>query len=274
MTTGPLVFAHRGASAERPEHTQEAYQLAIAQGADGLECDVRLTRDGHLVCIHDATLRRTSNGRARVSVLTLDELRRLDFGGAPLLTLDELLTLATSAGRPLRLLVETKHPSRFGSAVEERLVELLRRHDLAGPTRPAQPPVRVTVMSFSPLAVRTMRGLAPELEPVFLYEVASPRVRDGRPPFGAGLLGPGVGALRARPDVVARAHGRGHRVYVWTVNSAEEIDARHRAGGGRPHHRPAGVRAGPTGPGAGVTNARGPGTLGSCPSTTTVSSTG
>jgi glycerophosphoryl diester phosphodiesterase len=78
-------------------------------------------------------------------------------------------------------------------------------------------------MSFSPLAVRTVRGLAPELEAVFLYEVASPRVRDGRPPFGAGILGPGIGALRGRPDVVARAHGRGHRVYVWTVNSPEEI---------------------------------------------------
>ena len=49
----PLVFAHRGASAERPEHTEEAYKLAISQGADGLECDVRLTRDGHLVCVHD-----------------------------------------------------------------------------------------------------------------------------------------------------------------------------------------------------------------------------
>src|SRR5262245_11610484 len=90
----PLVFAHRGASAERPEHTEEAYKLAISQGADGLECDVRLTRDGHLVCIHDATLRRTSNVRGRVSSLSLDELRRLDFGGAPLLTLDDLLTLA------------------------------------------------------------------------------------------------------------------------------------------------------------------------------------
>jgi glycerophosphoryl diester phosphodiesterase len=222
MTAGaPLVFAHRGSSAALPEHTRGAYLRAIAEGADGLECDVRLTRDGHLVCIHDATLRRTSNVRARVSALTLDELRSL--GGSPLLTLDELLTLTTSAGRPLRLLVETKHPSRFGSAVEERLVELLRRHDLAGPTRPAQPPVRVTVMSFSPLAVRTMRGLAPELEAVFLYEVASPRVRDGRPPFGAGILGPGIGALRGHPDVVARAHGRGHRVYVWTVNSPEEI---------------------------------------------------
>jgi glycerophosphoryl diester phosphodiesterase len=222
-SAGPLVFAHRGASAERPEHTAEAYRLAIEQGADGLECDVRLTSDGHLVCIHDATLRRTSNGRGRVSAMTLDEMRQLDFGGSRVLTLDELLALATAAARPLRLLVETKHPSRFGAGVEERLVELLHRHDLAGSTRPRSPSVRVIVMSFSPLAVRTMRGLAPELESVFLYEVASPRVRDGRPPFGAGVLGPGIGALRAHPEVVDRAHGRGHRVYVWTVNTADEI---------------------------------------------------
>ena len=50
---GPLVVAHRGASASRPEHTLAAYELALAEGADGLECDVRLTRDGHLVCVHD-----------------------------------------------------------------------------------------------------------------------------------------------------------------------------------------------------------------------------
>src|SRR5215468_4384284 len=124
MSPGPLVFAHRGASAERPEHTEEAYRLAIEQGADGLECDVRLTRDGHLVCIHDATLRRTSNGRGRVSAMTLQEMRQLDFGGSRVLTLDELVKLATGAGRPLRLLIETKHASRFGAGVEKRLVEL------------------------------------------------------------------------------------------------------------------------------------------------------
>ena len=79
-------------------------------------------------------------------------------------------------------------------------------------------------MSFSPLAVRTVRGLAPALDTVYLFELAPPRVRDGRPPFGAGLLGPGVNALRARPELVARAHDRGHQVYVWTVNTAEEVE--------------------------------------------------
>ena len=54
------IVAHRGASTDRAEHTRAAYELAIEQGADGLECDVRLTRDGHLVCIHDRTVNRTS----------------------------------------------------------------------------------------------------------------------------------------------------------------------------------------------------------------------
>ena len=66
----PLVIAHRGASADVPEHTLAAYERAIEVGADGLECDVRLTRDGHLVCIHDRTLDRTSTGTGSVSSLT------------------------------------------------------------------------------------------------------------------------------------------------------------------------------------------------------------
>ena len=58
----PFVVAHRGASGERPEHTLAAYELALQEGADGVECDVRLTRDGHLVCVHDRKVDRTSNG--------------------------------------------------------------------------------------------------------------------------------------------------------------------------------------------------------------------
>src|SRR5919202_512348 len=76
----PLVVAHRGDSAAVAEHALAAYEAAIATGADGLECDVRLTRDGHLVCVHDRRVDRTSNGRGRVSRYTLAELNELDFG--------------------------------------------------------------------------------------------------------------------------------------------------------------------------------------------------
>ena len=76
----PFVVAHRGASADRPEHTLAAYQLALEEGADGVECDVRLTRDGHLVCVHDRRIDRTSTGTGLVSEMTLAQLRKLDYG--------------------------------------------------------------------------------------------------------------------------------------------------------------------------------------------------
>ncbi|MFI1969850.1 glycerophosphodiester phosphodiesterase [Streptomyces cinnamoneus] len=74
------VVAHRGASDEAPEHTLAAYRKAIEDGADALECDVRLTADGHLVCVHDRRVNRTSNGRGAVSTLELADLAALDFG--------------------------------------------------------------------------------------------------------------------------------------------------------------------------------------------------
>ena len=76
----PQVVAHRGSSADAPEHTLDAYLRALADGADALECDVRLTADGHLVCVHDRTIDRTSDGRGVVSVMTLDQLHDHDFG--------------------------------------------------------------------------------------------------------------------------------------------------------------------------------------------------
>ena len=73
------MIAHRGDSGTVAEHTMAAYQAAIDAGADGLECDVRLTRDGHLVCVHDRRVDRTSNGTGNVSEYDLAELERLDF---------------------------------------------------------------------------------------------------------------------------------------------------------------------------------------------------
>ncbi|MGI5212707.1 glycerophosphodiester phosphodiesterase [Plantactinospora sp. CA-290183] len=238
----PLVFAHRGSSDVLPEHTLAAYRHALAEGVDGLECDVRMTRDGHLVCVHDRRLERTSNGRGLVSAYTLAELDRFDYGswhtaGLPeaavgdvpadpnrtrLLTLESLLTAVRAADRDVELLVETKHPARYGSEVERRLVALLHRYGLAEP-RPGDP-VRVTVMSFSPLAARQIRRLAPRLPTALLLEMLPPGVRRGRLPFGARIAGPSTHLLRARPRLVPALHAAGHRVYVWTVNEPDELE--------------------------------------------------
>ncbi|HEX6968539.1 MAG TPA: glycerophosphodiester phosphodiesterase family protein [Micromonosporaceae bacterium] len=240
--TGPLVFAHRGSSQVMPEHTLAAYRQALREGADGLECDVRMTRDGHLVCVHDRRLDRTSNGRGRVSTRTLAELQLLDFGswhaGAAddmpsdipldpdrtrLLTLDRLLHEVRAAGRPVELLVETKHPTRYGGDVERRLVDLLRRHGLADPG--PDDPVRVTVMSFSPLAVRRIRELAPRLPTVMLLTDVFPRpLWSGRLPFGVRIAGPSINLVRARPRLVTALKEAGNRVFVWTVNESDDIE--------------------------------------------------
>jgi glycerophosphoryl diester phosphodiesterase len=232
----PLVFAHRGSSAALPEHTLAAYLRALAEGADGLECDVRLTRDGHLVCLHDRRLERVSDGRGPVSRRTLAQLEQLDFGSwhgtgpAPLLTLDRLLRSVRTAGRPVRLLIDAKHPDRLGPAVEERLVALLHRHGLA---RPGPVAVRVEVMSFSPLAVRRLRRLAPELPAVQLLDLLPPGWCPRRLPFGARTAGPSIALVRARPGLVPALRAQGYQVYVWTVNEPADLELvlRHRVEG-------------------------------------------
>ncbi|MFJ9033016.1 glycerophosphodiester phosphodiesterase [Streptomyces sp. NPDC102274] len=149
------VVAHRGASEDAPEHTLAAYTKAIEDGADALECDVRLTADGHLVCVHDRRVNRTSNGRGAVSALELADLATLDFGSwkdseespdwrdpefTSVLTLERLLELVADAGRPIQLAIETKHPTRWAGQVEERLLHLLKRFGLDDPTRDGRTP--------------------------------------------------------------------------------------------------------------------------------------
>ncbi|SDI86145.1 glycerophosphoryl diester phosphodiesterase [Frankineae bacterium MT45] len=251
----PLVVAHRGSSFDVAEHTLAAYKAAIERGADALECDVRLTSDGHLVCVHDRTVNRTSDGRGAVSAMDLKRLESLDFaswksdaylaGVAPdedndgrVLTFERLLGLVRDAPRPVRLLVETKHPTRYAGLVEIEVVKALQRFGWAGkladPEEERQRPrpfdqarakdAPVTVMSFAPLALRRIRLLAPELPTVLLTEWLLPGRRDGSLPVGVPISGPGLHILRANPGYVDRAHERGSFVYVWTVDEPEDID--------------------------------------------------
>ena len=81
LTKRPLVIAHRGASSDAPENTIAAFELALEQGADALEMDIHLSKDGHPVVIHDFTLERTTDGVGPVSARTVRELKRLDGGG-------------------------------------------------------------------------------------------------------------------------------------------------------------------------------------------------
>ncbi|MFE1909887.1 glycerophosphodiester phosphodiesterase [Streptomyces anandii] len=241
------VVAHRGASEAAPEHTLAAYRKAIEDGADALECDVRLTADGHLVCVHDRRVNRTSNGRGAVSALELADLAALDFGSVrtraawrgrdeepdwevrpedpedtSVLTLERLLELVSDAGRRVELAIETKHPTRWAGQVEERLLVLLKRFGLDAPESPEESPVRV--MSFSARSLHRVRAASPALPTVYLMQFVSPRLRDGRLPAGVRIAGPSMRIVRGHPAYVERLKNAGHQVHVWTVNDPEDVD--------------------------------------------------
>ncbi|MGJ7439609.1 glycerophosphodiester phosphodiesterase [Aquipuribacter sp. MA13-6] len=213
----PLVIAHRGASMAEPEHTMAAMERAVADGADALECDVRLTRDRQPVCHHDADLDRTSDATGKLYTRSLAELQDVDFGdGKGVLTLRRLVEFCRDQPRPMGLSIETKHPSRWSWQVERMVVAELFQglgKDLAGLPF-------VNIMSFSPIAVRRVAALAPGLERV--------RLRSHRAPIPqlstSHATGLDIRLLRADPTVVRDCHEFGQRTYVWTVNTVEDMD--------------------------------------------------
>ncbi len=237
-----MVVAHRGASHRIAEHTLSAYVSAIETGADAVECDVRLTADGVLVCVHDRLIDRVSNGRGAVSELELSRLREMDFSSwhaelpdspddlveeepsvQSVLTLEELLALLADAGRPMTALIETKHPTRYAGLVEKELVRMLERFGLAGHDAPRLG--RAVVMSFAKPALRRVRLLAPELPLVLLQKKAFKAKRiDGSLPRGVRISGPSLGLLRTDPDYVGRVHAHRHHVFCWTVDEPGDID--------------------------------------------------
>jgi len=139
MTKPPKVYAHRGASADFPEHTRQAYLAAIKQGADGFECDIRLTKDSIPILWHDSTLQRIASVPGDIAGLTLKEIR----GRYPqVMLLSELLDLAITHGKDLA--IETKHPVPTGRQVETVLVQQLKSRE----SEIANSGIEISVMSL------------------------------------------------------------------------------------------------------------------------------
>ena len=231
----PQVVAHRGASRSRAEHTLGAYVQAIEEGADALECDVRLTADGHLVCVHDRRVDRTTNARGLVSTMRLAQLADLDAASwkSPwadlddealevdeehnrVLTLARLLEVIRDYDRPLELAIETKHPTRYAGLVERTLVDQLAQFRWTG----ADAPVRI--MSFSGVALNRVRRLAPAMEVVLLIEGQSWKVT--KQVLGEDwIAGPGIQELKDKPKLGSRLRRQGRRIHVWTVNTEADL---------------------------------------------------
>jgi glycerophosphoryl diester phosphodiesterase len=135
------IYAHRGFSAKFPEATRAAYEEALTVKADGFECDVRLTRDQIPICFHDRNLKRIAGISGSIAKLSLKEIRKV----TDVITLSELVELAMV--NRVELLIETKHPTRFGRAVEKAVIR-----EISGFTEK-----RITVMSFSLFAVLSLK---------------------------------------------------------------------------------------------------------------------
>lgn len=230
----PQVVAHRGASADIAEHTLGAYVKALDVGAAALECDIRLTADGHLVCVHDRTLLRTAQTAGLVSTMELADLEQLNFAKwksgesheTPdhderldrVLTLRTLLETVRDYDRRVELAIETKHPTRYGGLAERKLAEMLGDF---GWDKPGSP---VRVMSFSYTALQRMERLTPGVQLVQLIERAQywPTLRRFVSPDW--IVGPGIEELQDHPRFGRRLRLDGRRLHVWTVNNDAELD--------------------------------------------------
>ena len=249
------VFAHRGASTQYAEHTRAAYAHALAVGADGVEADVQLTADGHLVCWHDATLNRTSNGRGPLDSHTLAELRQLDvhswktrtaalpseYGDATnqLVTLDELTMLLLDANRPVELAVELKITRTNAGHLEDAVLNWLQRWGWSpesGTLCPGGKPshVSVSLMSFSRPAIDRVAQTvpAPYLCPLFnahdghALQIGAADVESGP----AELLGPSTSWLAHHASVLRQWTNEGRTIRMWTVATDRQFDTARQLG--------------------------------------------
>jgi glycerophosphoryl diester phosphodiesterase len=204
-----LIYAHRGASAEFPELTLAAYEGAVAQGADGFECDVRLTKDEVPVLWHNATMLERAANRGLIAEMTYKEVSR---AYTQVLTLSELLSFAVKTKKGL--LIETKHPVISGNRIEEIVVETL--HATKGIEK-----IDVSVMSFSWLAIEKMKRLDRTIPTTFLMHKNTPWFQAKL--SSAKTIGPGISELREEPIRAERIKKLGRSINVWTVDTEADI---------------------------------------------------
>ena len=254
----PILIAHRGASAYAPEHSIEAYELGIEQGADYLEPDLQITGDGVLIALHDLTLERTTNVREifptrsrkeevdgelvdvwLANDFTLDEIRQLDagswfgdaFAGTKILTLTEVIEAAR--GR-IGLFIETKAPEVYGDLgfdMEELLLAELARHELDQPG--ADPETPIVIQSFSAASLRLLRHEHGTQLPLALLiggDVAAARWLTPEGLAAVAEFATGIAPAKSllldapAPGVVDLAHEHDLTVVPWTFRAGNPGD--------------------------------------------------
>ena len=219
MLTGCNIVAHRGYSGKYPENSPEAFAQALQLPIHGVECDIRVSRDGQAVVIHDPSVDRTSNGTGMVARMTWPELQRLNIGteDAPqqLMLVDDLLRMLGAPGdNPHHLYIETKPLMRHGAALEKALARALHRTGMV-----ADP--RVHIISFSHASLRRLASLVPQVYRIYLRRGWERRwnSRDlmlSRPH----ALGLSLDHGKANPAAIGVG---GRRTYMWTVDDPDDM---------------------------------------------------
>lgn len=219
------IWAHRGASADAPENTLEAFELAVKQGADGIELDVQMTGDGKLVVAHDETIDRVSNGSGRIIDYTLKELKQLcfnktrpEYGKTRIPTLKEVYELVKPTG--LTVNVELKTGIVLYPGLEEKVLKLTEKMGMEE---------RVLYSSFCHKSLKELKKRDPQVRVGILYSDGWLNVPQYAVKLGAEALHPASYFLQS-PKLLKKAHERGLKVHVWTVNEREEMERLIRAG--------------------------------------------
>lgn len=217
---GMINIAHRGASNYAPENTLAAFLKAQELGADYLECDVHLSKDGELIIIHDDKLDRTTNGTGYVKDYTLAELKEVDaggkfhesFAGEQLITLNELLEQFYGE---IGLLIELKNPKMY-PGVEEKVAELLSEYRaLSG----------IIIQSFDIESMRKMSDLVPQLEVALLMKRSIKKMPEELiKDFTSFATYINFNVSYANKRLVNQIHKHGGKVLVWSTKDQRRID--------------------------------------------------
>ena len=191
----PYIMAHRGNQVLCPENTLAAFSQAISDGADIIETDLHLTKDGEFVCIHDPTVDRTTNGTGLVAEKTLDEIKQLDasnhfpgFHGHRIPSLEETLSIIPP---DMAVALELKTDAFLDSAVCNKLLKILDDCNILG---------RVLVISFSFPRIKSVTAIAPEIYSGWIT------LSHIRPRKGPDVLGPYWRIFLSNPLYVFLAH--------------------------------------------------------------------
>lgn len=215
------VWGHRGSSGYAPENTLPAFAMAVGLGADGIELDVQLTKDGEMVVIHDERVDRTTDGTGRVVDYTLAELKKLNanngmnrFGFVEIPTLQEVFELVKDTDLYINL--ELKNSVIFYEKLEEKVLKLVREMELED---------RIIYSSFNHNSMLALKSLSPESKIAFLYSNGILDMDDYAVRYQAAAVHPSVQNMRyPNSDFVARCHEKGILVNVWTANEQKDID--------------------------------------------------